>query len=72
MKTVYVPESDYVKIVHGFQKTTGINGLALILEFLIGQGWVEGLIKPVLYELNIDQEKFFKVFWREIEKQANK
>jgi len=72
MKKVFVPVSEKIEIVHTKEagKFTEVSGVALIIYYTLGMGFIEDLLKPILTELHLDHERFFKAFWAHVQKVA--
>jgi hypothetical protein len=70
MDTIYLPHSEVCKVEHSSKNRTELIGAAKLVYYLIGQGWVQDLLKPTLDELHLDKERFFKAFWENVEKIA--
>lgn len=72
MQKVYLAVSQKVEVEHTKDDNllADMRGVAQVIYFLFGQGWVEDLLKPVLTEFGVDHRAFFKAFWNRAEKVA--
>jgi hypothetical protein len=70
MHTIIFPHSDKVTVKQKGKVTAGTIDLAFALNFMFGQYSVEFFLTPILKELHLDTERFFKVFWKHVDKNS--
>jgi len=62
------PKEENIVVTQSGKKTANQLDLAKALCFLFGQTAVEDFLMPILKELNLDTERFFKVFWKHVDR----